>query len=153
MLRVFRSILSFIPKTYYWVERKYVNTGSQFGGDVSYLPVGECVGFEAHLNNWASWEREYASKGYRTVSLDDFIEAGGYGKEIDHLLGQKRDEREEPFLHAEEYRRRFLGKVEPVLDLKKVLDEGEILSGTYILPSTKIIAARQNPHYRKETKS
>lgn len=105
-----------------FVTRRYLYTGGNFGDAVSYAPVlGECVGFEELLNRWAKWEKEYAERGYRTVSLDDFIEYGGYGKPIDKLVGVKRQENEDPVLHAETYRRVYLGSIQPVLDMKRLL--------------------------------
>jgi len=119
------------------VEKRYVDAGAGFGGAVSYLYMGECIGFKSMLNRWAGWEQEYALRGYRTVSLDDFVKLGGYGKNIDTLLGIKRDENEEPVLHAQIYRKEFLGKVEPVIDIEKMMSDGQPQVGTYQLPSTK----------------
>jgi hypothetical protein len=120
------------------VEKKYVSAGAQFGDAVSYLYMGECIGFESMLNRWADWEQEYVERGYRTVALDDFIELGGYGKSIDHLLGQKLEENEEPIFHAQIYRDNYLGKVPPVINLNKMINGNKNLKvGNYVLPSTK----------------
>lgn len=118
------------------IKDRYVEHGKDFGDAVSYIYMGECIGFEGYLNTWAKYESEYANRGYRTISLDDFISAGGYGKSISHLVGVKRNEDEKPVLHAEIYREKYLGKVHPEIDLNKVM-EGEIQHGTYVLPSTK----------------
>lgn len=119
------------------VEKKYVQTGSAFGDAVSYIYMGECVGFESMLNSWADWEKEYVRRGYRTVSLDDFIELGGYGKNIDNLLRQKRNANEEPILHAEIYRENYFGKIQPVVNLEKMMKDEKPQFGNYTLPSTK----------------
>ena len=118
------------------VEQKYVGVGAQFGSAVSYIYMGECVGFESMLNRWADWEKEYVNRGYKTLSLDDFVELGGYGKSIESLLSQKLGECEKPIFHAQIYRDNYLGKVSPAINLGKVMD-GEAQFGGYILPSTK----------------
>jgi hypothetical protein len=119
------------------VENEYVNAGAQFGSAVSYIYMGECIGFKSMLNTWGGWEQEYAKRGYRTVSLDDFIELGGYGKSIDPLLGVKRGEKEEPVYHAQIYENEFLGKIEPSIDIAKMMSDGQPQVGEYGLPSTK----------------
>jgi hypothetical protein len=120
------------------VEKKYVSAGAQFGDAVSYLYMGECVGFESMLNRWADWEQEYVDRGYRTVPVDNFVELGGYGKSIDHFLGQKLEENEEPIFHAQIYRDNYLGKITPVIDLNEMMNgNGNPQFGTYVSPSTK----------------
>ncbi len=118
--------------------KKYVEAGAKFGDAVSYLYIGECIGFEDLLNAWAKAEKEYASKGFRTIPIDDFILYGGYGKEIKgvYQLYQLRKPNEEPIYHAEIYRERFLGKTPPSINMDEVF-KGNIQSGTQIIPSTK----------------
>jgi len=119
------------------VEKRYMSAGAKFGDAVSYIYMGECEGFESTLKTWGNWEQEYAFRGYRTVSLDDFIEFGGYGRSIDHLLGQKREENESAIFHAKIYSDNYLGKVEPTIELEKFLVDENPQLGTYTLPSTK----------------
>ncbi|MBI4151646.1 hypothetical protein HY496_01635 [Candidatus Woesearchaeota archaeon] len=121
------------------VEKKYVHAGAIFGGAVSYLYLGERTGFKSLLNKWAKWEEEYASRGFRTVSLDRFIDFGGWGVPIDDVIGQRRANGEEAIFHAQIYRTEFLGKVAPAIDLEKMMRDGEpqIVVGTYRLPSTE----------------
>ena len=71
------------------------------------------------------------------LSIDDFIDFGGYGKPIDNLLEQRLGANEKVILHAEIYRMYFLGKTSPALDLGKMMQDGEPQSGTYSLPSTR----------------
>lgn len=118
------------------VEQGYLRAGGLFGDAVSYLYMGECIGFSDLLDAWAQWEREYAERGYRTISLDSFIDYGGYNKPIMGLR-TKRDEDEEPIYHAQIYRERFLGKVKPALDLNAVMEDRKVHFGTYVLPSTE----------------
>jgi len=62
---------------------------------------------------------------------------GGYGKSVDDVLRQRREEGEEPIFHAQIYREQFLGKVAPVINLEKMMTEGGIQTGQYRLPSTE----------------
>jgi hypothetical protein len=117
------------------VQEKYVKAGSIFGDAVSYLYMGECVGFENLLNIWDKWEQEYAKRGYKTLSIDKFIEHGGYGESIADVVGKKRGE-EEPVHHAKIYRQEYLGKFKPVIDMKALIENGE-QAGVYHLPSTE----------------
>ena len=118
------------------VERKYVRLGARFGDAVSYIPMGECIGFRQMLRRWADWEREYAGRGYKTVPLDDLIELGGYGKSIDSVLGQKRPKTEEPIFHAQIFLEKYPGEISPLVDFNKLMP-GQVQSGTYALPSTR----------------
>ncbi len=116
------------------VAQRYLNAGTEFGDAVSYIYMGECVGFEKMLDKWAKLEKEYASRGYKTISIDDFIKAGGYGKDISDLLMIKVD-KEQP-LHAEIYKKHFLGKMgDSVIDP----NVREVQTGIYFLPSTENI--------------
>lgn len=114
------------------VEKRYINTGNIFGDAVSYLYMGECVGFERMLARWEKWETEYARRGYRTLPLDTFIDCGGYGVPL-RGIGVKREEGEAPVFHAKIYRGQYLGKMQPAIDPSKP----EVQEGTYTLPSTK----------------
>jgi hypothetical protein len=119
------------------VETHYVRAGADFGDAVSSLFMGECIGFEKLLTRWGGWENEYARRGFRTVSIDRFVELGGYERSIDALLGRRRVDGEEPIFHAKIYSERFLGKVRPVVDIGKMMADGQPQSGTYTLPSTE----------------
>lgn len=118
------------------VVQRYVDAGSIFGDAVSFIYMGQCVGFEDRLKAWEEAEVAYAGLGYRTLSLDDFVDYGGYGKK---LMGLKiaRDEGEQVILHAKFYREHFLDKVEPVIDFNKMQETGEIQYGNYQAPSTR----------------
>lgn len=115
------------------VEKRYVRAGAVFGDAVSYLYMGVCVGFIRRFKTWARWEKEYASRGFRTVSIDAFIEHGGYGKNLSGI-GKKREGGEEPIFHAERYRKEYLGKILPTPNLFQ-LDKPR--TGTYYLPTTE----------------
>lgn len=119
------------------VEKFYVQAGATFGDAVSYIYMGECVGFRDRLAKWAGWEQEYSSRGYTTISLDDFIGLGGYNKPITHLLRQKRGKTEPPIHHAQIFQKEYLGKIPPVVNLEKLMETSEPQVGAYIVPSTK----------------
>ena len=89
------------------VMNRYVRWGSDIGDAESYSFMGEPSGMKSAVRHWAFWERLYADKGYRTISLDDFIDHGGYGKNIDHLKFVRRAAGEEPIYHAETYKERL----------------------------------------------
>ena len=117
------------------VVRKYLAAGGRFGDAVSCLYMGECIGFGKLLDTWAFWEREYARRDYRTVTLDEFVSYGGYGKPIETLhVGRRKDE--PAILHAERYRDRYLGKVVPAIDMDAMMRDGQPQIGTYAIPST-----------------
>lgn len=119
------------------VEKAYLEAGRVFGDAVSYIYMGECIGFSKLLDEWAKWEKEYAERGYRTISLDAFVQYGGYGKKIENL-NEVRDKGEDPIFHSEIYQKIYLGRIAPVLDMKALLKPGASHQmGTYILPSTK----------------
>ncbi len=122
------------------VKRRYIQAGGNFGLNVSELAMlGENIDFNYNLNRFARWEKEYAQRGYRTISIDDFIELGGYGADISCLIGVKREEGEVPVYHAQIYKDQFLGKFDPMITAEEI-DTGENsygIMGTYGLPSTK----------------
>lgn len=121
------------------IERKYVNAGANFGYVVSFLALGECNGFESMLDRWSDWETEYAKKGYRTVSVDDFIQFGGYSISIDHLIGKKRKPNESPVFHAQIYRENYLGRMPLEINLKTLMNgDNPIQSGLFVPPTTKV---------------
>ncbi len=115
------------------VLRRYTAIGTSFGDGTSYSYMGEWIGFEKDLTKWAYWERAVAERGYRTTALDDFIDAGGYGKPLPPP--SKRDPGEEPVYHADRYIKKWRGK-QTVFGTKT--HEGGAVSATYILPSTRM---------------
>jgi len=99
-----------------WVVEHYVRSGAVFGEALSYLYMGECIGFHGMKERFAKLERLYAEYGYRTIPLEDFVEYGGYGKKIDHLLRVKRETGEEPIFHAVTFQERYEEGIMPTLD-------------------------------------
>lgn len=120
------------------VTQQYVATGKEFGSVASNLgAMGECIGFEKYLSAWEKAEKDYSDRGFRTLSVDAFIGAGGWAERLEGLY-QLREVGEPPVLHAAYYREHFLGKVGGVIqrDWAK-LAAGDIISGHYAIPSTE----------------
>ena len=119
------------------VQKRYVRAGAAFGDAISYAYLGGIVGFQEMLDSWEAWEKEYSERGYRTISLDVFVDFGGYGVKIDHLLGQKREENEVPKLHAEIYNKKYPEEPTPVIDLEKMMEDGAPQCSSFEMPSTE----------------
>lgn len=83
------------------LQHRYVKAGRAYGDAVSYSMMGSVVGIREMRLKYEKLEQEYAARGYRTVTLRRFIEYGGYGEEIDDVLGIKREPDEEPIFHAD----------------------------------------------------
>jgi hypothetical protein len=94
------------PPILNWVSdsrltRAYREAGEAYGDAVSYLTIaGPCVGFDRLRARFSAVEREYAARGFRTVPLADFVEAGGYGRDIGALIGVERPDGEEVVLYG-----------------------------------------------------
>lgn len=117
------------------VQDKYADVGAEFGEAESYSDCGEVAGTEAMLLDLVKWELEYSRRGYRTISIDDFIDYGGYGRLYGKSLnglGIKREINEKIVLHAGIYRRRCFKKTKPVIDLVRIFKTGKAQSGTRI---------------------
>ena len=127
------------------LKKTYVEAGSRFGGAVSYIYMGECVGFEDMLAAWEALEVEWSKRGFHTHSLDEFMAFGGYGTPMNRV-GIKRDADEEIVLHAKIYRDVWLGKVKPSVTVAQMLEGPTV--GTCVIPSTEKISVKNGP-YRK----
>lgn len=113
----------------------YVMAGGEMGSAVSYIYMGECIGFDKLLDQWEATERAYSELGFRTLSIDDFTSYGGYGKEVDHLLRVPRKQGEPVVFHAAYYREHFFKRVGMSDAVKKAM-QGEVAVGHYQVPST-----------------
>ncbi len=116
-----------------FTAHKYASAGCTFGDIVSYSYMGDVVGAEGALANWEKWETKYANNGFRTISLDDFIEAGGYGEDISSLVGARRNSTEHLILHALRYK--GLPTQTTLFDVQTLPHGGFV--GKYVLPSTR----------------
>jgi hypothetical protein len=113
----------------------YVMAGAEMGSAVSYIYMGECIGFDKLLGQWEATEKAYVDLGFRTLSIDDFVRYGGYAASIDKLLRVPRKRNEKPVYHAAYYRERFFEKVGMSGAVVKAL-HGEAAVGCYVRPST-----------------
>jgi len=115
--------------------QSYVMAGTQMGDAVSYIYMGECVGFGELLDKWEAAERAYADLGYRTLSIDDFTSYGGYGLNIEKLFRVPRKEGEPVVLHAAYYRQKYFRKMGRSSVIEEAL-KGNVAVGNYEVPTT-----------------
>lgn len=117
------------------VIEAYVLAGAEIGSAVSYIYMGECIGFDKLLDQWEATEKAYSGLGYRTLSIDDFVNYGGWGKSIEDKLRVPRKEGEPEVFHAKYYRETFFKKVGMSDAVIKAM-QGEAAVGHYMMPST-----------------
>ena len=91
-----------------YVIEQYLRTGAQFGDALNRLYMGECVDIADVKKRFAQLERRYASLGYRTITLDEFVEYGAYGRSLHHLLRVPRDLGEAAVYHADRLEAEYL---------------------------------------------
>ena len=118
------------------VAKKYLEAGLKFGSAVSYLYMGECVGFSSMLDKLKKWEAEYSKRGFRTIPIEIFTDSAGWGHP---LIGEneKLNPDEKPVFHAKIYRENYLGKVAPLVDINAMIANPQIVTGTFPIPTTK----------------
>lgn len=122
----------------FYVQKKYADYGMKFADAVSYLyATGETPEFVSLFEKWSEWEKEHSRRGYRTTSLDAFIYFIEHNLPAKKLVNYKRVDEEEIKLHSEIYRQNFLGKVKPMIDLEKMIQDGKPQFGTWTVPSTE----------------
>lgn len=114
------------------VQRRYLRAGGAISAEVSYLYMGECVGFGDLLDEWQEAEREYAAVGFRTFPIENLAAFGGWGKTLDGV-GLFRDAGEKPVYHALLYRKHYYGKRVPMSVQKH---PGGMISGEWLPPHT-----------------
>jgi hypothetical protein len=147
--------LSYTPKSYLAkqykasVVQRYIDAGLNFGDAVSYIYMGECDGFDKLLSIWEESEREYAALGYRTIPIDAFVQAGGWGKALEEI-GTLREPSEEAVLHAAYYRENYLGKVPGNGIVQKTWETGQSQRSFYRLPTTAHLVANSNANSEEE---
>ena len=89
------------------VTKNYVSAGQVLGSAISRLHYREAVDMQKRITRLVGWEQEYARRGFRTINIDDFIQAGRWSKDIGNLVGVKREEGEEPIFHAQEFQKNY----------------------------------------------
>ena len=118
-----------------FVGKMYQKHGSDFGGAVSMLYMGQCVGFKNMLSRWMAWEVEYLKRGFRSLPVDEFTRAGGYGYDIDDQIMVRRKTDEKAIFHGKIFKEEYLGKMEKLINLDKVMN-GEMQQGHWCPPTT-----------------
>lgn len=119
-----------------FVEKRYIEIGKNIGNIISMIYMGEPEGFKKIVNKWEKWEEEYASRGFRTLSLNQWENIGGWEDSIEGLIGQIRNKEETPIYHAKIYKQKFLGKIKPSLNIEQLLNSKSPISKSYFVPST-----------------
>ncbi len=127
------------------IEKQYVSVASDFALEASFSYLGKCNDFEKLLNAWELKEKEYSDLGFKTISLDELIYSTRMGESIKHLLGQSREQSEEPIFHADIYRKKYLSGIKTQIDSNE-LAKGNLQEGIFELPSTEI--SSNNSSYR-----
>lgn len=67
----------------------YYQAGLVFGEIVSYIGVGTDPSLKEREDCFSFWEDEYVQRGFQPLHIDEFVLAGGWGKDITGLLGQR----------------------------------------------------------------
>jgi hypothetical protein len=114
------------------VQQRYLRASSAIGDAVSYLYMGECIGFSDLLAEWQEAEREYAAVGFRTFPIEDLNGFGGWGKDLNGI-GMLRAVDEKPVYHAALYRQHYYGKPVP---MHVEQHDGGVVSGRWLPPRT-----------------
>lgn len=108
------------------LSKAYMEAGAAFGDAVSYIYMGECIGFEELLTRWEELEAEWSRRGYQTFPIEEFVSLGGYGVPLKHF-GSYRSRDGIPILHAKRYRDMYLGKLAPAVNFQKLLDGPQVV--------------------------
>lgn len=92
MLKWIKSLFSKKDKNEL-IIRQYKEAGLDYGDALSYMaPMGKCIGFDKLEKKFIKCQNRYIEAGFRPVFIHEFIEAGGYGKDIDNLFGIRYNE-------------------------------------------------------------
>ena len=82
--------------------RRYVRAGAIFGDSLSYIYMGECVGFRWRLRRLIKYEAEIIRRGYIQYDIAAFEGYGGFGVVLPHEL-KKAGVLDEVVAHAAEW--------------------------------------------------
>lgn len=122
------------------ITNRYLDAGADFGDAVSQIYMGECHGFEKLLAEWEKFEVAYAELGFRTLSVDDFVEVGGWGKDPTSFgFRIRRNPGEDAVFHARYYRENYLARNSQENVVARVFESGKPVYGTYEIPSTDFL--------------
>lgn len=73
-----------------FVAKMFWRAGINYGDMLSYAFMGKSVGFDRAKKQYEYWKKEYVRRGFLAPPIKEFIDAGGYGKCIDHLFMVKK---------------------------------------------------------------
>lgn len=118
------------------IVNAYVTAGAMMGDAVGMIFMGECIGFGDMLDRWEETEKAYAELGFRTLSIDEFVEFGYKGHDIEHLFRVPRKVGEQSALHAAYYRENFFKKMNMHEAVKEAFG-GVVGCGMFEVPSTQ----------------
>ncbi len=132
MKKIWKYLVSLLPDNL--VIERYCEVGSIYGDLESYSYIGEIPGLQNWLAKWVFWEEEIVRRGYRAISLDNFIlYGGGYVENLPNV--QLRLLGEEPKYHAR-IRQEQLALGKPEGGMVRQHSDGSF-TGSYIVPSTE----------------
>lgn len=97
----------------------YRQYGKSLGNLISYGYRSNCEEFENLFTGWERWEGVIASRGYKTFKIEDFVQFGRWGQEIQRF-GEKRAADESPVLYAAIFRESFLETIAPTVNLAEI---------------------------------
>ena len=70
-----------------FLRKRYRKAGLIYGEAISYAFLGKCLGYDAIRDRFIKLEKEWVRRGFKKISKDDWVSAGGYGSvDIDSLL-------------------------------------------------------------------
>jgi hypothetical protein len=98
----------------------YRQYGKSLGNLISYGYRSNSEEFKNLFTGWERWEQVAASRGYRTFAIEDFVQLGRWGQEIQRF-GEKRAADESPVLYAAIFRESFLESMVPAVNLSEIL--------------------------------
>ncbi|OVE81668.1 hypothetical protein BVY03_03445 [bacterium K02(2017)] len=115
--------LTFDPIVFDQVTSTYLSAGGQIGLALSPYSSPSTAQIRKLAQKWMSAERAYIGIGMRSISLDAFIDSGGFDKSIEHLIGIQLKYLETPIFHAQDYIDQVLGNINPVLQFESLFPD------------------------------
>lgn len=69
-----------------FIVKWYIEAGENLGFAISCGTEFDSHQYSRLEDRWKKWEFKYRLLGYQAIPLAQFIEAGGYGQDISHLI-------------------------------------------------------------------
>ena len=89
------------------IESTYLQAGTALGEALSYAAYMKIVSLDRMLGRLVKQEKQYADLGYQPVSIDAFVQLGGWGTDISDQFKQQRAEGIPPIYHALQYQQEY----------------------------------------------